>query len=315
MPTAIAPRSRTRQQAKEKMFPRLARPMRLFAFVISTIDKLVKPFLRSAINSHHLISLLIKNPYALRSTDIIEAKNLSVDNIMKVIKSALDDVMPARSPQSFHMPPDRYFDVPFFVNLYNRKAAMTPESATELTNALLDSTRCLKVSPKPSIRDIELRNGSLRILCLNRMSFEWLQNTISNHLGVNICAVKNVLSTSQLKTICLKFVRPQYLHFNYLMDQLKVFNRRLQTHRWELRSSPHHRNSTVDSTKCMYVGVDVESLIGMKEMHRVGKLPNNTISFEMSYDDNEENFEKMNFVKKKQQRKWKRKTEKVSSLR
>lgn len=109
---------------------------------------------------------------------------------------------------------------------------------------------------------------------------------------------------NQLKTIRIKFNCPQYLHFNYMMQRLKSSNPRLYTHRWEQRSA-NTNNSVGDSTKWLTVGVDVESLIAMEEMNRVGTFRYFPVQFVISYDDNEENFEKMEFVKKKKQRKYK----------
>ncbi len=268
--------------------------------VNSKITSLISPFLCSGTNYHCLVNELIKNPNAVQSNETLKngitAKGQSIGDVMKSIKDALDAFIPIRLPKKFTVPASLFVDVPFVVNLYDRSLEMTEDSATELTNILFNSISCLKSNPRPSIRDVIFKNGSLKILCLNSMSFDWLENTISNHLGVVVCPVKNPITMNQLKTIRLTFERPQYLHFNYLMEQLKVDNPRLLTRRWELRSPQF-----TDTSEGMNVGVDVDSLIVLEEMQRVGTLRGSKVSFEISYEDEQENFVKMPLVKKKKQ--------------
>jgi len=136
------------------------------------------------------------------------------------------------------------------------------------------------------------------------MSLDWLEKTISDQFSVNILPFTNVISKSELKTICLNFEVPQYFHFNNLMEQLKLDNPHLLTRRWELRSAKH---KVVDSTKCVYVGVDVDSLMSLERSNRVLYLRGSMVSCEINYDENDENFEIMNIavVKKSRKRKYK----------
>lgn len=259
----------------------------------SKIASLLSPFLCAEQNNQTLIAELVKNPHTLQSHQSIKnqisAKGLSIRDVMKSIKDAVDEFKPARLPKKFYMPADRRFDVPFMVNLYDRRVKMTQEIATVLTKVLFDSIACLKTYPKPALRDVKFKDGSLTLVCLNSMSFEWLTKNISNHLAVNICPVKNVILSNQLKTIRLEFERPQYLHFNCLMEGLRLDNRGLLTRRWERRTPPNHSN-IVDSTKFVYVGVDIESLIICEKLNRVGRLGDSLVFFKISYSDNEENF-------------------------
>ncbi|XP_037041082.1 uncharacterized protein LOC119077858 [Bradysia coprophila] len=266
------------------------------------IANLISPFLCPGDNIHDLTLELVKNPYALLSNtgvkNRIVGKGQLVSNIMRNIKIALEQFIPVRLPKKFSVPSDRFIDVPFVVKLFNRYTKMTSKSATDLTKVLIESINCMKIQ-KPALRDIKFKDGALEILCINTMSFDWLKNTLSHHLGVEIRPVNNAIGYDQLKTICLKFHVPQYFHFNNLMEQLRVNNPRLLTRRWELRSP--RSNKVVDSTKCVYVGVDVDSLIILEEMNRVGTLRDSSVYFEISYEDSEENFKKMTFEKKKKQ--------------
>lgn len=267
----------------------------------SKIARLISPFLCAGENVNNLTQELIKNPYAFLSNEAVKnrivAKGESVSNIMKNIKVILDQFIPVRLAKKFHVPADRFIDVPFVVTLFNRSSKMTAHAAGELTQVLNDSINCIKVQ-KPSLRDIKFKDGALEILCINSKSFDWLKNTLSNDLGVDICPVKNAIPYDQLKTICIKFHVPQYFHFNHLMEQLRMDNPRLLTKRWELRSPPQSEN-TFDSTKCVYVGVDVDSLINLEEINRIGTLRDSSVYFEISYADDEDNFKKMTFEKKK----------------
>lgn len=270
----------------------------------SKIASIISPFMCPGQNHNDCIENLIMNPYSLLSNDAVKkqivAKGQSVQGIMKSIKIALEESIKVRLPKKFHVPSDQFIDVPFVVKLFNRTEKMTKASAIELNRVLIDSINCMKVK-KPSLRNIQFKDGVLEILCINTMSFDWLKNTLSNHLGVDIRPVKNPIRYHQLKTICLKFHAPQYFHFNNLMEQLRVENPRLLTKRWELRSV--QSKDATDSTKCVYVGVDVDSLIVLEQMNRVGTLRGSPVNFEISYEDTEENFEKMDFVKKKNYRK------------
>lgn len=277
----------------------------LFRIVQTEIEKIISPFLYPEEEKDlELIIQLMKNPHVLEENEMIKNriadKAQSVSDVMKGIKGVLDEFKPIRAPKKFYLPLDRFVDVPIVVDLYDKTVKMTRAYATELTRVLFDSINCLKIDPKPSIRDAKFNDGSLIIVCINRLSFDWLEKTISYHLGVNIRPVKNIISKNELKTICLNFERPQYMHFDYLMEQLEVDNPRLFTRRWELRSPQHKKR--IDSTKSIYVGVDVESLIILEEMNRTGILRDSSVSFEITYCDNEENFEKMNFVKMKKKR-------------
>lgn len=269
----------------------------------STILSIITPFTSPEDNCQEFISALIANPRTLKSRENfknrIAGNAKSINDIMKSIKDALDEFIPVRLPKKFCLPQDRFVDVPFVAYLYDKAVKMTEQYATDLTQALLDSINCLKIDPKPKIRDIKMHDGALIIVCINDMTFDWLEKIISNHLDVKIRPVKNVITRNALKTICMRFEISQYLHFNHLMDQLKAENPGLLTRRWELRS-PQHKKS-VDSTKCVYVGVDVESLVILEGMNRVGTLGGSSVNFEISYYDDEENFEKMNIVKKKKQ--------------
>lgn len=210
---------------------------------------------------------------------------------------------PVRLPKRFCLPFDRFIDVPFVVNLYDKSGKISEAYANDLTRVLQQLINISKLVPKPKIRDIKLHDGQLMIVCINMMTFYWLEKTISTRLGVTVRPVKNVITRNELKTICVKFEIPQFLHFNYMMEQLKAENPRLRTQRWELRSQ--QSKIFVDSTKCVYVGVDVESLVVLEDMNRVGTLRGSSVNFEISYSDDEGNFEKMNIVKKKKQPKYK----------
>lgn len=274
--------------------------------VYTTILSIITPFASHEDNSREFISALIANPRTLESHQNIISRIAgnaqSVNDIMKSMKDALDKFIPVRLPKKFSLPPGRFEDVPFVVYLYDKSVKMTEQYATDLTRVLFDSINCLKIDPKPKIRDIKLHDGALIIVCINDMTFDWLAKTISNHLGVKVRPVKNVIAKNALKTICMRFEIPQYFHFNYLMDQLKAENPGLLTRRWELRSPQHKKR--VDSTKCVCVGVDVESLIILEGMDRVGTLGGSSVKFEICYYDDEENFEKMNIVNKKKQPKY-----------
>lgn len=210
---------------------------------------------------------------------------------------------PVRLPKRFCLPFDRFIDVPFVVRLHDKSDKMSEEYANDVTRVLLQLSNTSKNDPKPKIRDIKFQDDTLLIVCINAMTFEWLKKTISSRLDVTVRSVKNVITRNELKTICLKFEIPQYLHFNYMMEQLKAENPRLHTQRWELRSQQH--KNFVDSTKDVYVGVDIESLIILEDMNRVGTLRGSSVTFEISYGDSEGNFEKTNIVKKKNQPKYK----------
>lgn len=234
----------------------------------------------------------MENPHILEENAVlrnrISKKGQTVHDIMKDIKFVLDDTIKARRPRKVRLSPQQFTDVPFVVNLYDKIVKMTRAYAIDLTQALIASIKSLKIFPKPKLRNIKFTDGSLVMVCVNRMSLDWLENAIANHLAVKVLPFKNVITKKELKTICIKFERPQYFHFNYLMEQLRNDNPRLLTTRWELRSPLH--NNVIDSTKCIYVGVDVESLINLEGMDRVGVLRGSSISFEICYDVNEENY-------------------------
>lgn len=274
-----------------------------FELVFNKIKNIIEPLFSSEVNVSAFITKLINNPHALEDNETmknqIASKNMSINDVMKDIKVVLDSLIKVRPSKTFFLPSNRYIDIPFVAQLYDKSGKMTEECATEIRGVLLNSIDSLNVQPKPKFNDVKFRDGSIIMVCVNRMSFNWLEKTISNHLAVNILPVKNVIPANKLKTICMKFEDPQYFHFNNLMEQLKVDNQGLLTRRWELRNT----SKLVDSTKCIYVGVDVESLIVLEQMNRVATLRKSLVYFEIDYGDSEENFELMTFVKMKKRKK------------
>lgn len=263
--------------------------------VKSKIKNIIDPLFNAETQDHELITKLIKNPHALVDCELMDKQipgnNRSIHDVMHDIKATLDSFIQVREPETFHFAVHQHFDVPFVVNLCKKFGKLTEEDVKELDRDLNDLIRNLKVQPKPKLIEVKFKDGNLKILCANRMTFDWLKNNIPNHINIKIHRVK-YFSKNKLKTICLKFEHPQFLHFNHLMEELKTENPRLFTQRWKLRS-----DKCVDSTKCMYVGVDIESLIILEEMNRVATLRKSLVSFEISYE--EENFELFNFSKKK----------------
>lgn len=242
-----------------------------------------------------LISELLVNPRALESSEIITEGITNKMNVMREIKSILDEFMIVRPGKRFLIPVRRIIDFPFVVAVQEKSIGkMSEENATILRDALIAHTES---AIKPKIIDPKFSDGSLVMICANRKTFDLVKTIISNDFNgkwpgadliVTPVEIKNPLAKSELKTVLLKFSEPQFYHFNHLMEQLKVDNPDLLVRRWELHQPPS--GELIDSTECIYVGVDIESLGTIEQMNRNAVLLKSTVTFEICYDDSERNY-------------------------
>lgn len=246
-----------------------------------------------------LISTLVINPRVFENyTETMGEENRANKiDAMRRIKNILDEYMTVRPGKRFYIPMRRFIDVPFVVAVNDKSSLMSEENATSLRNALIRSADSVISQIKPKIIDPKFSDGSLVLICANRKTFDLIKSTISNDfngkwygadLTVTALAVKNPISRSGLKTVLLTFTEPQFFHFNHLMEQLKLDNPSLLVRRWELQQPPDGK--LIDATECIYVGVDIESLGVLEQMSRVAVLLKSTVTFDISYDENEPNF-------------------------
>lgn len=275
----------------------------------SIIDPVLYPHQLSPLEERErkdLVIELMKHPHALESTKVANEKLLaqkeSMEKVMHEIKRVLDEHIVVRRPTNFHFPKSKYFDIPFVVHLTDKSGEMNDVNAAALRDALfhlIDSEKTTHISTqKPKIFDIKFDSGILVIACANRLTFDWIERTVTTvnfhgrwpnaKFNVEFVAVKNVIPPNGLKTIFAKFSDPQFRHFNYLMKRLLLDNPNLLTGRWELRGL---RGIDMDSPNAMYVGVDVESLISLEENNRIAVVGKSIVSFHICYDENEEHFE------------------------
>lgn len=244
---------------------------------------------------------LMKNPHALEYIKMANIQKGSMENVMHEIKNVLDEFIVVRRPKNFYFPKSKYFDIPFVVHLTDKSGKMNQVDAAALRNALLNLINLEKPrisTEKPKILEIKYNAGILIIACANRLTFDWIEKTVTTvnfhgrwsnaKFNVEFVGVKNVIPINSLKTIFAKFNEPQFRHFNYLMAQLQLENPSLRTERWELRGL---RGKNMDSPNSMYIGVDVESLIALEGHSRVAFVGKSMVSFNISYDENEEHFE------------------------
>lgn len=245
-----------------------------------------------------LISRLIRNPHALEESEMTK-DTTNKNEVMRSIKAILDEFIAVRPARRFFLLFSVFIDVPFVVNLHNSTGKLGERKVELLQDVIADwiNRASRHAKPRPKVIEFKLCNGSLVMICANRNTFDWIAFGISknfngNYKGVNlvltILPVKNPISKTDLKTVLLKFKAPQYLHFNALMEQLKLDNPALLTRRWELRKPPGNKSN--DTNECIYVGVDIQSLVALEEMNRVAVLGKSFVYFEMSYDDKEPNY-------------------------
>lgn len=246
-----------------------------------------------------LISQLISNPRALGTSEMINAKaTANKFDAIRQIKRILDEFLIVRPGKRFFLPIHRFVDVPFVVAVHEKSGKMSEENATILRDALIAKTEGVLSQIKAKIIDPKFSDdGSLVMVCANRKTFDLIKALICKDFhgkwtGANLTLtpmqIKNPLARSDLKTVLLKFTEPQFYHFNHLMEQLKIDNPSLLARRWELREPPDGK--LIDSTECMYVGVDIESLGPIEQMNRVAVLLKSTVTFEICYDESERNY-------------------------
>lgn len=247
---------------------------------------------------NQLISQLMVNPRTLATSELITTETENQIDVMRQIKSILDEYMIVRPGKRFFIPMHRFIDVPFVVTVHDIKSTrISEENATILRDALIAKTDSVISQIKPKIINPKFTDGSLVMVCANRKTFDLVKTTISGDfagkwtgadLTVSPVQIKNPLGKSELKTVLLKFAEPQFCHFNSLMEQLKIDNPSLLVRRWALHTPPPGK--LTDATECMYVGVDIESLGVLEQMNRVAVLLKSTVTFEICYDDNEKNY-------------------------
>lgn len=226
-----------------------------------------------------LIFRLIKNPHVLEENEIIKIIT-NKNDVMRSIKNLLDEFIPVRPAKPFFLLFYLFIDIPFAVSMQHMTGKLAERNVERLQDVLVEwiNSASKQMNPKPKIIEFKFSNGSLVMVCANRNTFDWIALGTSNHFNgrwkgsnliVKISPVKNPISKNELKTVVL-FKDPQIFHFNHLMEELKMDNSTLLTRRWELRKPPC--NQLNDTTKCIYVGVDIQSLVVLEEMNRVAVL-------------------------------------------
>lgn len=266
------------------------------AKVYEVIEPLLSPDMDETARDK-LLSKVIANPRTLETIETIPKGTTTAVDVMQKIKNILDEFMIVRPGKRFYIPIQRSVDVPFIVALHDRSGKISDENATKLREALTTKMESVVSLTKPKIIDPKLTDGSLVMVCANGKTFNLIKTTIAGDfdgkwLGADLTVMpvelKNPLARSELKTVLMKFAEPQYYHFNHLMEQLKIDNPRLLVRRWELHQPP--AGTVVDSTKCLYVGVDLESLGIIEQMDRVAVLVKSTVTFDICYEQTERNY-------------------------
>ncbi len=270
--------------------------------VIQTkINDIIGPLLCDDVDENtrnKFLSQLMANPRAFETSDLITQSITNSVDVMRKIKSILDEHMTVRPGKRFYIPIHRIIDVPFAVAVREKSGRLTEENAKILREALTVQMEGVISQIKPKIIDPKFTDiGTLTMVCANRMTFNTMKTIIANDFNgkwtgadliVDPMQIKRPLSRSQLKTVLLKFTEPQFSHFNHLMEQLKIDNPSLLVRRWELHQPP--KGQQIDSTECLYVGVDMESLGTIEQMNRIAVLSKSTVMFEICYDDSEGNY-------------------------
>ncbi|XP_037044073.1 uncharacterized protein LOC119080005 [Bradysia coprophila] len=268
--------------------------------ILTKINEVVGPFLLEDVDENarnNFVSHLVTNPRALETSEALTKPIPDKMNVMREIKSILDEHITVRPGKRFYIPIHRTIDVPFVVAVHDKSNKISDENLKLLLDALIARVESVVSQVKPKIIDPKYTDGTLVMVCANRKTFDLIKTTISGNidgkwpgadLTVTPSKIQNPLARSELKTVRMKFAEPQFYHFNDLMVQLKIDNPNLLVRRWELREPP--AGTVIDSTEEIYVGVDMESLGPIEQLNRVAVLLKSTVTFEVCYDDSERNY-------------------------